>query len=67
MTGGKKMYIEFIENLFKRGWRQYSIVQTTFTLLMIPYSQKKIAYIAGLSVKETYYAHFRVQQFIMGD
>lgn len=41
MTGGKKMYIEFIENLFKRGWRQYSIVQTTFTLLMIPYSKKK--------------------------
>lgn len=41
MTGGKKMYIEFIENLFKCGWRQYSIVQTTFTLLMIPYSKKK--------------------------
>lgn len=29
--------------------------------------KKKIAYNAGLSVKETYYAHFRVQQFIMGD
>lgn len=24
MTGGKKIYIEFIENLFKCRWRHYS-------------------------------------------